>query len=134
MRNNKNIKYFQEFINEGYVDPEKMNSKEIAEYISMITPSEHDVPDFFISNIKKSGKEFFLRTIKIKDLIENDPSLKEYIESQEERYGDDSDYSPEEMELTYPIVIFNGEVVDGYSRTSTLYKRGKETIEAYTDL
>ena len=132
----KNLQQFQEFISESYGDPEKLTAKQVADYISDITPEESDVPDYFISQIEKSGKSFYLRTVRIKDLLEADPSLREYVESHEERYGEssDSEHEPESHELDYPIVIFNGEVVDGYNRTSVHYHMGNETVEAYVSL
>jgi hypothetical protein len=38
---------------------------------------------------------------------------------------------PPREELFTPIVIFQGEVIDGYSRTATLYREGAEVIDAY---
>lgn len=132
----KNIKHFQEFVGEAYGDPQKMSAKLVAEYIADITPEESDVPDYFISQIKKSGKTFELKRVRIQDLLDSDPSLKEYVDSKEERYGEngESDHEPDPDDLNYPIVIFNGEVVDGYNRTSVHYHSGEEFIEAYVSI
>jgi disulfide oxidoreductase YuzD len=110
-----------------------MSAKEICDYIVELTPSDSDVPDYFIDQVKKSGKRFYLETVNIEDLLKKDKSLEEYVKSGEVRYGEDGDseLEPYDDELDYPIVIFKGEVVDGYSRTSTLYKRGVKTIKAY---
>lgn len=129
----KNLQHFQEFLSESYGDPEVLTATKVAEYIADITPSESDVPDYFISQIKKSGKKFFLKRLSIEDLLEADPSLREYVESRETRYGEDgeSDHEPDPDDLDYPIVVFDGEVVDGYNRTSVHYHSGDKHIDAY---
>jgi disulfide oxidoreductase YuzD len=110
-----------------------MSAKEVCDYIVELTPSDSDVPDYFIDQVKKSGKRFHLETVNIEELLKKDKSLAEYVKSGEIRYGEDgeSDLEPYDDELDYPIVIFKGEVIDGYSRTSTLYNRGVKTIKAY---
>jgi len=110
-----------------------MSAKEVCDYIAELTPSDSDVPDYFIDQVKKSGKRFHLETVNIEELLKKDKSLAEYVKSGEIRYGEDgeSDLEPYDDELDYPIVIFKGEVIDGYSRTSTLYSRGVKTIKAY---
>jgi hypothetical protein len=120
---------FQNFLNEN----RQMTSEEIVDYIAAITPEESDVPDYYFSLIKKSGKRFVKQKIKIEDLLKQDKSLNDYVMSGEIRYGDegDSEHEPLPEEIENPIVVFNGEVVDGYSRTSAKYRSGEETIEAY---
>jgi hypothetical protein len=125
------FKLFENYVNEAYKTADQINR-----YMSEVTPDESDVPDYFMSLIKKSGKKFELKTVKIKDLLDADKSLEEYVLSGEIRYGEngESEYEPFEDELDNPIVIFNGEVVDGYSRTSTLYHRDVKTIQAWVSL
>lgn len=110
-----------------------LTAQEIVNYITDITPNDSDVPDFFFSQIKKSKKKFIKTKVLIEDILKNDASLKEYVESGEERYGEngDSDIEPDIDDLDLPIVIFNGEVVDGYNRTSVHYHNGDKHIEAY---
>ena len=110
-----------------------MSAEEIADYIKSLTPRDSDHPDYFISLILKSKKKFHLETVKIEDLLKKDDSLREYVESGEVRYGEDgeSDIEPHPDDLFNPIVVFEGEVVDGYSRTSTLYHSGEKTIQAW---
>jgi disulfide oxidoreductase YuzD len=110
-----------------------MSAEEIADYIKSLTPRDSDHPDYFISLILKSKKRFRLETVKIEDLLKKDASLREYVESGEVRYGEDgeSDIEPHPDDLFNPIVVFEGEVVDGYSRTSTLYHSGEKTIQAW---
>lgn len=110
-----------------------MTAEEIADYISGITPNSSDVPDFFIKQVLKSEKTFKLQKISIEDLLASDPSLAEYVESGEERYGDEeeNEYQPSPNELNNPIVVFNGEVIDGYSRVATHYQNGEDLIYGY---
>jgi hypothetical protein len=107
-----------------------MTADEIADYISEITPNKSDLPDYFIDQIKKSGKVFKKEKLNIEDLLKKDSDLAEYVESGVERYGDD-DYTPNIEDLDYPIVVFNGEVVDGYSRVSYHYHNGEDFIYGY---
>lgn len=121
---------------EAWCNESQMTAEEINDYLREITPEDSDVPDYSMEQIKKSGKKFELKTIEIPTLLQGDPSLREYVMSGEERYGEEgeSDYEPHEDELDTPIVVFNGEVVDGYSRTSTLYHRGVTKIKAWVSL
>jgi hypothetical protein len=113
-----------------------LSSNEIIDYIKYITPSESDIPDYFLSLIEKSNKNFKLKKLSIKKLMTQDISLKDYIESKEDRYGDDleGDYIPDYNELENPIVVFNGKVIDGYSRTATHYHNGDDTIYGYVSI
>jgi len=110
-----------------------MTAEEIADYISGITPDSSDVPDYFLTQVLKSEKTFKLQKISIEDLLASDPSLAEYVESGEERYGDEeeNEYQPSPNELNNPIVVFDGEVIDGYSRVATHYQNGEDLIYGY---
>jgi len=112
-----------------------MSSDEIAQYLYEITPEESDVPDYYLELVKDSGDVFTLKKIKISDLLKKDKSLKEYVMSGEERYGADQegDYIPYQDEVFQAIVIFNNEVIDGYSRTAALYSSGDKYIQAWTN-
>ena len=125
------IKLFEDWIRESI-----MSATDINRYLKDVTPDDSDVPDYFMSQISKSKKKFELKTVKIEDLLKADKSLEEYVMSKEERYGEggSSDYEPYDDELDQPIVVFNGEVIDGYSRTSTLYHRGIKTIKAWVSI
>ena len=109
---------------------------EIINYITEITPHESDVPDYYFSLVKKSGKKFHKKQLKISELLNNDISLKEYVEHGEERYGDSSDsyHEPEDTDLEHPIVVFDGFVIDGYNRTLKKYHMGEEYIDAYVSI
>ena len=125
----KSIKRFEEFLNESDI----FTAKEIVSYITDLETPENDVPDYYFDLIKKANAKFELRTVSIDDLLKQDASLKEYVDSKEDRY-ENSEYPPSEDELSNPIVIFNGEVIDGYNRTSKNYHNGEKTIEAYVSI
>jgi hypothetical protein len=124
----KYVKTYEGFLFEG-----TKSANDIISYIKSLTPDDSDHPDYFIGLIKKSGKSFELKTLDIKDVMKMDKDLEEYVKSGEVRYGEGgvSDLEPYDDELDNPIVIFDGYVVDGYSRTSTLYKRGVKNIQAW---
>lgn len=125
----KSIKRFEEFLNESDV----FTAKDIVAYITDLETPENDVPDYYFDLIKKAKANFELRTVNIEDLLKQDASLKEYVDSKEDRY-EDSEYPPHEDELSNPIVIYKGEVIDGYNRTSKNYHNGEKTIEAYVSI
>ena len=126
----KNIKIkFEEFLNESDI----FTAKDIISYITDLETPENDIPDYYFDLIKKANTKFELRTVNIEDLLRRDASLKEYIDSKEDRY-ENSEYPPHEDDLSNPIVIFNGEVIDGYNRTSKNYRNGEKTVDAYVSI
>jgi hypothetical protein len=127
-----NVQKFQEFLGESST----YSPQDIINYITDITPEESDVPDYFFDIIKKAGKKFELKRVKISDLLKADNSLREYVESGEERYGEngESDYEPDPDDINLPIVIFDGEVMDGYNRTAEHVRMGEEYIDAYVSI
>lgn len=124
----KYIKLFETFINESV-----MSAKQVTDYIKDLTPEDSDHPDYSIAQIKKSKKNFELKTLKIADILKMDKYVNDYVKSGEVRYGEggESNLEPHDDELDQPIVIFDNEVVDGYSRLSTLHKKGVKTIQAW---
>lgn len=127
----KNLANFTDFLNENEI----LTYKEIIQYITDITPDVHDVPDYFFTLISKSGKRFERKKVKIEDLLKKDASLREYVMSGESRYPDEeTEYEPDPEDIHNPIVIFNGEVVDGYNRTAEHYRMGSEYIDAYVSM
>jgi hypothetical protein len=110
-----------------------MSAEEVCDYIKRITPNESDVPDYFLNLIMKSNKTFVKKKLSVKQLLKQDSDLRNYVESGEERYGDDQEgeYEPHWEELYNPIVVFNGEVVDGYSRVAAHYNADNDTIYGY---
>jgi hypothetical protein len=118
---------FKEFLNESH---HNYSADEIIDHIKKNTPFSSDIPDYFIEKIKDSKKTFRRRRVKILEIIAKDKHLRDYVISKEKRYDDEDDMPPREA-LTIPIVIFKGEVFDGYSRISTLYHEGETEIDAF---
>jgi hypothetical protein len=127
----KYIKVFETFINESV-----MSAKQVTDYIKDLTPEDSDHPDYSIKEILKSKKNFELKTLKISDILKMDKYVNDYVLSGEKRYGEggESTYEPYDDELDQPIVIFNNEVVDGYSRLSEHYRRKIKTIKAWVSV
>jgi len=130
------MKTFEQFLNETVqaLNEQTYTAKEICDYLEVISDTpETDIPDFYMEKIMRSNATFELKTLKIQDLLNQDESLKEYVMSGEDRY-EDSDYEPTLDELEYPIVVYDGEVIDGYNRTGVLYRAGEKEIEAYVSI
>lgn len=109
-------------------------AQEIIDYITEITEdSLSDVPDYYFDLIKKADARFELKDVNIEQLLNSDASLKEYVDSNQDRY-EDADEEPTYENLYNPIVIFKGEVIDGYNRTGVLYRSGDKTIKAYVSM
>jgi hypothetical protein len=123
------MKTFEQFLNEQIY-----TAKEICDYMTEISDTpETDIPDYYMDVIKNANAKFELKTLKIDDLLAQDESLKEYVMSGEDRY-EDSDYEPSWEELQNPIVVYKGEVIDGYNRTAVLYRSGEKEIQAYVSI
>lgn len=101
----------------------------VIKHIEDITPSESDIPDYFIRKYIKGHLFAYDENFKIKTLMKSDPDFKEYFESGENRYED------EELpydELYNAIVVVKGTLLDGYSRCTALLKQSMNaTTEAY---
>lgn len=116
----KNLKLYEEFDN-------IVSDKVVIRHIEDITPDESDLPDYFIEhNIK--GRKFKRVDYDLDDLLKTDQDFKEYYDSGEERYDQDE---MDSNTLYNEIVIVDGELLDGYSRASTLLRMGKNTANAY---
>lgn len=112
----------------------RLSSEEIIDYIKTISDNPATtIPDYFLTLIEREGCDFELRRLSIEELLENDSDLREYVENDEDRY-EEEDYVPHYSEIDNPIVILNGEVIDGYNRTLVKYQSGEEFIDAYVSL
>ncbi len=118
---------------ESFTDNEVFTADEMVSYISSLETPENDVPDYYFDLIKKADAKFVLKTVNIENLLNHDVALKDYVESGEDRY-EDSEYPPHIDDLENPIVIFDGEVIDGYNRTSKNFHNGEKTIQAYVSI
>jgi hypothetical protein len=108
-------------------------AEDMVSYISSLETDENDVPDYYFDLIRKANAKFVIKTLNIEELLKSDVALKDYVDSGEDRY-EDSEYPPHASELENPIVVFEGEVIDGYNRTSINYRNGEKTIRAYVSI
>ena len=112
----------------------RLSSEEIIDYIKTVSDNPvTTVPDYFLTLVEREGRDFELRKLRIEDLLESDPDLREYVENDADRY-EEEDYVPHYDEIDNPIVILNGEVMDGYNRTLVKYQSGEEFIDAYVSI
>lgn len=112
----------------------RLSSEEIIDYIKTVSDNPvTTIPDYFLTLIEREGCDFELRRLSIEELLESDEDLREYVENDEDRY-EEEDYVPHYSEIDNPIVILNGEVIDGYNRTLVKYQSGEEFIDAYVSI
>lgn len=112
----------------------RLSSEEIIDYIKTVSDNPvTTIPDYFLTLIEREGCYFELRRLSIEELLESDSDLREYVENDEDRYEEEY-YVPHYSEIDNPIVILNGEVIDGYNRTLVKYQSGEEFIDAYVSL
>ena len=114
--------------NEYYNSLKYYTGKEVAEYIKDITPDEDVIPDYFIRKYVLPNNEWELKNIYLNDLLKSDESFLEYFNSKEDRYYG---YDMVQEELNFPLVIYKGIVIDGYSRASKLIRMGDDIAKAY---
>lgn len=100
---------------------------EVADYIEEITPEESDIPDYFIDTYIRPNDGWELKQIKLKDLLK-DKDFKEYYNSGEERYDE---YEVDPDDLYNDLVVYKGQLLDGYSRASKMLRDGEKTAGAY---
>jgi len=126
-------KYIRQVLSEAFFDTEKIwSGKEVNQHIKDITPEASDIPDYFMDKFIKH-RNFKMQEVDLKNLLQTDPSFKEYFDSGEERYGDDnySDYMPYPDEINNELVVVDGVLLDGYNRASELLRRGENTAVAF---
>lgn len=112
----------------------RLSSEEIIDYIKKVSDNPvTTIPDHFLTLVESEGRDFELTKLSIEELLESDEDLREYVENDEDRY-EEEDYVPHYSEIDNPIVILNGEVIDGYNRTLVKYQSGEEFIDAYVSL
>lgn len=101
---------------------ETYTGQEVAQYIIDVTPDDNDVPDYFLTKFILPNDGWTIQEIDLNELLESDPSFKEYYESGEIRYEyDEVDPSG----LDNYLVVYNGELLDGYSRASEKLNNGE---------
>lgn len=117
-------------IEDVIADSKKYSGRNVANHIINITPDDNDIPDYFIEKFILPNS-FTIKKINLNQLLETDPSFKDYFESGEERYEQD-EQNPND--LNNELVIFNGELLDGYSRASYLLRSGTDEAYAFVNV
>lgn len=116
-------------------DSKVYSGEQIAQYMIDITPRE-EKPDFF-ANIARKHK-FELKKIPMSELIDKyiggDVGVMEYIEADEDRYEYANEVEPSSSDLYYPIVIADGELLDGYNRVLQHIRQDIDYIDAYVSI
>lgn len=100
----------------------------VNNYIKDITPDDSETPTWFMNKLIKPRK-FKLETVKLNDLLYSDPSFKEFYENNDEDRYDFDEVDPNDL-FNY-IVVVDGELLDGYSRASTLLKNGERETQGF---
>jgi hypothetical protein len=119
-------------INESLDSDKVFSGEEVGRHIESITPSEEDLPDYFM-NVLIRPRDFKIQEVNLNSLLNTDPDFKDYYNNGdiENRYEyEDIDASGIEQEL----VIVDGVLLDGYNRASTLLKSGQDTAYAFVAL
>lgn len=100
---------------------------EVAQHIEDITPEESDIPDYFIDKYIRPNDGWKLEQIRLKDLLK-DKDFKEYYDSGEERYDD---YEVNADDLYNELVVYKGQLLDGYSRAARMLRNGEKKAGAF---
>ena len=100
-------------------------------HIVNITPYEDMIPHGFEKLIRP--REFkYVPNYNVKALLKTDPDFKEYYRGgDEDRYEHDDEIEFDENSLKEPVVVVDGELLDGYSRSSKAIRFGDGTQDAY---
>lgn len=105
-----------------------INGSRVWNHIVNITPEEDMIPNYFKKFIV--GRQFNHTTnFDVSSLLQTDPDFKEYYDSEHNRYEDDEDIDPND--LNEPIVVVDGELLDGYSRATNILRYGTGVTDAY---
>ena len=105
----------------------KWTGQEVADHIESITPEENDIPDYFINKYILPNDGWENKDVKLKDLLK-DKDFKEYYKSGEERYDE---YEVSDDDLYQELVVYKGQLLDGYSRAARMLRNGEKTAGAF---
>jgi hypothetical protein len=123
----KFIKAFDDYVFEA---AEVRKGSEIWKYVRDITPEKENIPHGFKDKISKRKFEY-VDKFDLRSLLKTDRDFKAYYDSKENRY--EYDDLPV-RDLLQPIVVVDGELLDGYSRSSQLLRSGDGEAEAFVAL
>lgn len=104
------------------------SGEEVAQHIEDITPEESDIPDYFINKYIKPNDGWKIMAVDLNKLLKTDKDFAEYYKSGEVRYEDDE---VSEWDLDQELVVYKGELLDGYSRASVMLRRGDRKASAF---
>jgi 8-oxo-dGTP pyrophosphatase MutT (NUDIX family) len=125
--NEMQLNNYYEFIMDNTLNEETFMGNHVWDHIVNITPNEDDIPWGFRKKIRNA--EFNVDdNFNLESLLETDPDFREYFESGDDRYGEDD---VDESDLYHDIVVVDGELLDGYSRTATLLRNGETRTSAF---
>lgn len=113
--------------NSSFLNEETFMGNHVWNHIVNITPDGDDIPWGFKKIIKNAVFDME-DNFNLESLLETDPDFKEYHESGEDRYDQDD---VDAHDIYNEIVVVDGELMDGYSRASTLLKNGETTTAAF---
>ena len=123
----KFIKAFEDYVFEA---AEARKGSEIWKYVRDITPEKENIPHGFKDKISKRKFEY-VDKFDLRSLLKTDRDFKAYYDGKENRY--EYDDLPT-RDLLQPIVVVDGELLDGYSRSSQLLRKGNDEAEAFVAL
>ena len=106
---------------------ESWTGQEVADHIKYITPDDSDIPDFFIDKYILPNDGWQNKPIKLKNLLK-DKDFKAYYKSGEERYDE---YEVSGDDLYQELVVYRGQLLDGYSRAARMLRNGEKTAAAF---
>lgn len=109
------------------INEESFMGNYVWKHLVDITPDEDNIPWGFKNKIKNADFKN-VDNFNIESLLTTDPDFKEYFDSGQTRYDDD-EVDPED--LNHEIIVVDGELLDGYSRVSTLLRNGVKTTNAF---
>lgn len=100
--------------------------------IKYYNSNSSDEPIFskIVTEVLLKNNEFELKSLKISDLLNGDQDFKNYNSDFDGNYDDNNI-----MELYKPIIVVEGQLVDGYKRASILYNDyDEDDIEAFVSI
>ena len=106
---------------------ESWTGQEVADHIRHITPDDSDIPDYFIDQYVLPNDGWQNKPIKLKNLLK-DRDFKAYYKSGEERYDE---YEVSGDDLYQELVVYKGQLLDGYSRAARMLRNGEKTAGAF---
>lgn len=119
-------------------EQEVLSADDVVAYVDKID-REVENPDFMDEEYRgilpytkdkiKQYNSYKLETVDIATILAGDSNVREYVNAGQQRYEGERDF----FNLDNPIVIVDGEVVDGFNRILTISSNGGTTVKAYVN-